>query len=135
MVKNSACHWKKPWSLPFCMTPFLKYTSLEINKKKNSPGNARDVGSIPGLGRSPGVRNGTPLQYSCLGNPVDRGAWWAAVHGAAKSQIQLNTPQVNCARYGRRKGCPLTVTSRALETGRPRFESHLHPQVGPTSSL
>ena len=59
---------------------------------KNLPGNAGDVGdigSIPGLGRSPGVRNGNPLQYSCLGNPMDRGAWQATVHRVAKSQIQL----------------------------------------------
>ena len=55
---------------------------------KNLPANAgeaRDVGSIPGLGRSSGGGNGTPLQYSCLGNPTDRGAWWAIVHGVAKS--------------------------------------------------
>ena len=45
-----------------------------------------DLGSIPGLGRSPGEGNGNPLQYSCLGNPMDRGAWRATVHGAVKSQ-------------------------------------------------
>ena len=53
---------------------------------KNPPastGDIRDVGSIPGLGRSPGEGNGTPLQYSCLENPMDRGAWWATVHGVA----------------------------------------------------
>ena len=47
---------------------------------KNPPANAGDAGdadSIPGSGRSPGVGNGNPLQYSCLGNPMDRGAWWA----------------------------------------------------------
>jgi len=56
---------------------------------KNSPansGDAGDMGSIPGLGRSPGGGNGSPLQYSCLGNPIDRGAWLATVHGIAKSQ-------------------------------------------------
>ena len=47
-------------------------------------GYTRDVGSI--LGRSPKVRNGNPLQYSCLENPMDRGDWWATVHGVAKSQ-------------------------------------------------
>ena len=55
---------------------------------KNPPayaGDARDTGSIPGSGRSPGGGNGNPLQYSCLGNPIDRGAWWAAVHGVAES--------------------------------------------------
>ena len=55
---------------------------------KNPPANAgdtRDAGLIPGLGRSPGVRNGNPFQYSCLENPMDRGAWWVTVHGAAES--------------------------------------------------
>ena len=45
-----------------------------------------DLGSIPGLGRFPGEGNGNPLQYSCLENPMDGGAWWATVHGVAKSQ-------------------------------------------------
>ena len=54
---------------------------------KNPPaktGDVRDVVSIPGLGRSPGGRNGNPLWYSCLENPIDRGAWWATVHGVAE---------------------------------------------------
>ena len=58
---------------------------------KNPPANAgdtRDAGSIPELGNSPGIGNGNPLQYSCLGNSMDRGAWRAAVHGATKSQTQ-----------------------------------------------
>ena len=46
--------------------------------------NAGDLGSIPGLGRSPGEDNGNPLQYSCLENPMDGGAWWATVHGVAR---------------------------------------------------
>ena len=50
----------------------------------------REAGSVPGLGRSPGGGNGNPRQYSCLGNPMDRGAWWAAVHGAAKRWTYLN---------------------------------------------
>ena len=49
-------------------------------------GDARDAGSIPGLGRSPGVGKGSPLQYACLKNSTDRGAWWAAVHAVAKGQ-------------------------------------------------
>ena len=60
--------------------------------------NAGDPGSIPGLGRSPGEGDGTPLQYSCLENPMDRGAWRATVHGVAKSQTRLSNftsvPQV-----------------------------------------
>ena len=51
---------------------------------KIPPANVGDVGSIPGLGRSPGEGNGNPLQYYCLGNPMDRGAWQATVHGVAK---------------------------------------------------
>ena len=53
---------------------------------KASACNIGDLGSIPGLGRSPGEGNGNPLQYSCLENPIDRGAWWATVHGITKSQ-------------------------------------------------
>ena len=56
---------------------------------KNSSANAGDVGLIPGLGRPPGGGNGDPLQYSCLENPMDRGAWWATVRRVAKSQTQL----------------------------------------------
>ena len=59
---------------------------------KNLPVNARntrDVDLIPGSGRSPGVGNGNPLQYSCLENPRDRGPWWAAVYGVAQSWARL----------------------------------------------
>ena len=51
---------------------------------KNLPANAGDMGSIPGSGRSPGEGNGYSLQSSCLENPMDRGLWWATVHGVAK---------------------------------------------------
>ena len=57
---------------------------------KESTCNVGDLGSIPGLGRSPGEGNGYPLHYSCLENPMDRGAWQAIVHGVAKSQTQLS---------------------------------------------
>ena len=57
---------------------------------KASACNAGDLGSIPGLGRSPGKGNGNPLQYSCLENPMDGEAWWAIVHGIAKSRTQLS---------------------------------------------
>ena len=50
----------------------------------DNAGGTRDAGSIPGSGRSPGGGNGNPLQYSCLGNSIDRGAWWAAVYGFTK---------------------------------------------------
>ena len=61
---------------------------------KNLPANAGDIreaGSIPRSGRSPGVGNGNPLQYSCLEKPMDRGAWWAAVHGVARVGHDLET--------------------------------------------
>ena len=57
---------------------------------KVSACNAGDLGSIPGLERSPGEGNGNPLQYSCLENLMDRGAWWATVHGVAKSWTRLS---------------------------------------------
>ena len=53
-------------------------------------GDIGNAGLIPSSGKSPGGGNGSPLQYSCLGNPMDRGPWWAAVHGATKSQMQLS---------------------------------------------
>ena len=56
---------------------------------KNLPANAGDAISISGLGRCPGGGHGNPLQYSCLGNLMDRGAWRATVHGVTKSQTQL----------------------------------------------
>ena len=54
---------------------------------KNPPANAGDLGSIPGLGRSPGVGNGNPLQYTCLENPMDRRDWRVTVHGIAESDM------------------------------------------------
>ena len=57
---------------------------------KESSCSAGDMGSVSGLRRSPGEGNSNPLQYSCLGNPMDIGAWWATVHGVAKSQTQLS---------------------------------------------
>ena len=57
---------------------------------KESACNVGDLGSIPGLGRSTGEGNGNPLQYSCLENLMDRGAWWATVHGVTKSWTRLN---------------------------------------------
>ena len=57
---------------------------------KASTWNAGVPGSIPGPGRSPGEGNGNPLQYSCLENPMEGGAWWATVHGVTKSQTRLS---------------------------------------------
>ena len=61
-----------------------------VEEVKASACNVGDLGSIPGSGRSPEEGNGNPLQYSCLENPMDGGAWWATVHGVAKSQTRLS---------------------------------------------
>ena len=63
--------------------------ALRVKNLPADAGDKRDLGSVSGLGRSPGGGHGNLLQYSCLGNPVDRGAWWAIVLGVAKSQTQL----------------------------------------------
>ena len=71
-----------------CLETFL---ASQVNLVvKNPPANAGEAGLIPGSERSPGGGNGNPLQYSCLKNPTDRGAWRATVHRIAKSQTQLN---------------------------------------------
>ena len=72
---------------------------------KSPPANARNTGSIPGMGRSLGERNGNPVQYCCLGNSMDRGAWQTIVHGVTKSRIQLSnettifTPHLQSVNY------------------------------------
>ena len=60
-------------------------------RKKNLLVNSGDMGSIPGLGKSPGKGNGNPFQHTCLENPMDRGAWWATIHGVTMSWTQLST--------------------------------------------
>ena len=59
--------------------------TLVVKNPRVNAGDIRDTGSIPGSRRSPGGGNGNPLQYSYLENPIDRGAWWTAVHGVAES--------------------------------------------------
>ena len=74
------------WGLPWWSSG-----SLGGLHSKESACNAEDLGLIPGSGRTPGEGNGNPLQYSCLENPMDKGAWWATLHRVAKSQIGLST--------------------------------------------
>ena len=62
-------------------------TALVLKNLPASAGDIRDVVSVPGGRRCPGEGNGNPLQYSCLENPMDRGVWWAMVHGVTKSRI------------------------------------------------
>ena len=69
------------------LIPVLGFLGSSVGKE--SACNTEDPGSIPGLGRSPGGGHGNPLQYSCLENPMDRGAWWAIVHSVTKSGAQL----------------------------------------------
>ena len=70
------------------MYPFSPRASMVAQMVKKPAGNVGDLGSIPGSGRSPGEGHGNPLQYSCLDNPTDRGAWQATVHGVTKSWAQ-----------------------------------------------
>ena len=79
---EQGCFLHLIWRQQFCP---LNFSELGF-----PGGNAGDLGSIPRLGRSSGEGNGHPLQYSCLGNPMNRGAWWATVHGVTKSQTQLS---------------------------------------------
>ena len=62
---------------------------LVVKKLPANAGDIRNAGLIPGLGRSPGEGNSNPLQYCCVENLLDRAAWWATVHGVAKSQTQI----------------------------------------------
>ena len=84
---------------------------------KNLPANAgdiRDAGLIPGWGRSPGEGNGKPLQYSCLGNPMDRGAWWATVHGVTGVRHDSVTEQQQQQPTGKSlRVTPLSYFSRS----------------------
>ena len=84
---------------------------LDGSVVKNPPANAGDPGSIPGLGRSLGEGHGNPFQYSCLGNPMDREAWWATVHGLAKSQVRLSNS---------------TTTNVVLVSGAQQSDSVIH---------
>ena len=85
------------WCVPAAVSTQFKiiyYTIPGGSVVKNPPANAgdtRDVGSVPGLGRFAGVGNGNPLQYSCLGNPMDRRAGWTITLEVAKCRTQLNT--------------------------------------------
>ena len=78
----------------FCCSTDSGLPIWHSGKKKNplaNAGDARDAGSVPGLGRCPGVGNGNPLQYSCLQYPMDRGIWQVTVHGVAESDMTEHT--------------------------------------------
>ena len=120
---------------------FLLWASQVVRVVKNlpaNPGDIRDTGSIPGLGRFPGGGHGNPLQYFCLENPTDRGAWWVTVHSITKSriwlkllsisiqhtsllrpwlQIQPHTelPEVRISTYGFQRYATQPITERTLK--------------------
>ena len=103
---------------------------------KESACKTGDRGSIPGSGRSPGKGNGNPLQYSCLGNPMGRGAWWATVHGVAKNRTQLSN---ECDACGINLVPPLETEHKpsvvkawgVLTLGSPRNSTKLCPSTRP----
>ena len=91
--------WRESYDKPRVCVEKERHHSADKGPYSQGPGgsdgkasarNAGDPGSIPGLGRSPGEGNGNLLQYSCLENPMARGAWWATVHGIPKSRTQLS---------------------------------------------
>ena len=76
------------------MSTQLYINTCQVTQCKESAcyaGDAGDTGCVPGSGKSPGEGHGNPLQYSCLGNPMQRGAWWATVHGVTESRHDLTT--------------------------------------------
>ena len=84
---SSLCYAARPYCLSILNVIAQQVRNLPYSRE------TRDSGLIPGLGRSAGERNGKPLQYACLENSMDRGAWWATVHGVAKSRTWLTTAQ------------------------------------------
>ena len=113
------CHLSFTPSSLNLVTQFISHYFLcglpQWLSSKDSASNVGDMGSIPGSGRFPGEGNGNPLQYSCLGNPIDRGAWWAIVHGVTKSWIRLRDNTTICIllRYPSSYTHSLAVCSRA----------------------
>ena len=81
--------WEDPWRRDRLPTPVFSGSPGGLDGGESAP-DAGDLGSVPGLARSPGGGRGNPVQCSCLENPQDRGAWWAIVHGVAESQTGLS---------------------------------------------
>ena len=90
-VSSSASGETNLWSKMTLWWPKVSWGFPHSSVGKESACNVEDLGSIPGSGRPSGEGNGNPLQYSCLENPMDRGAWWAKVHGAARVGHNLVT--------------------------------------------
>ena len=91
LILNDSCHEIRGKQNSTGKVQINKYKGFpDGSDGKESACNARDMGSVPGSGRSPGEENGYPLQYSCLGNSMDRGAWQATVHGLPRSHTWLS---------------------------------------------
>ena len=85
--------------------------ALVVKNPSANAGDIRNMDSIPGSGRSPGGEDGSPLQYSCLENPMDRGAWQDTIHRVAKSQTRLSDFTFTFThKFGRRKWQPTPVS-------------------------
>ena len=152
--------WPKDWSFSFSISPIkfkrspgfagektklkmfrsdLKYLKRSTQMygfphssvSKESACNAGDPGSIPGSGRSPGVGNGNPLQYSCLDNPLDRGAWRATVHGVARVGHDLATEPPPHSHMGNILAC---YFSNRLNT-KPLLHNHITSLRSPTVTM
>ena len=98
----------------YFLKPFTYLGFPGGSNDKESACSAGDLGSISGSARSPGEGNGNPLQYSCLENPMDRGAWWASVPGAAKSQTRLKRLTCTCS-----ETCAASLAPRACSARSP----------------
>ena len=100
-----------------CITTVHKCTSQVVPVIKKPPTNVRDSGSIPGSGRSPGGGHGDPLQYSCLENPLDRGAWRATVHRVTQSWTRLKRLSTHAQFMNSFRLCfPFSSNHRCLPT-------------------
>ena len=102
---------------------------------KASACNVGDLGSIPGLGRFPGEGNGNPLQYSCLENPMDWGAWWATVHRVANHGYARNSRTSVCSLSRPHYGGLGPLPGPPLPGCQPRMTPYVHPDFIPLSPV
>ena len=108
------CLFLKISSRTFFFTWVQSFTGFPAGSAgKNPPASEGDAGSIPGSGRSPGGGNGNSLQYSCLGNPMDRGAWLATVHGVLKSWAGATKQQHRVLQFTKHPNVPINQGTRA----------------------
>ena len=116
LVRTPSLCFQSNWRHFISCLLYNFYTCHWASNLPTNAGDIRDTGSIPGLGRSPRGGHGNPFQYSCLENPMDRGAWWATVHRVAKSQTWLK--QLHTHTH-------IHVINRRKFRGHPLFMSYL----------